>query len=368
MTSCGVVGGNKIIAVLPDGSKRRFDDLISHTKDIVNDSCRIRAFDAFFGVLRDCFRDLGDVPPKPEVLDIYGRVMVNSFNIMNPEFQSVGIGLYLEASALDHSCRPNATVAFQGKRIAVRCILEGVDRFSDVRISYCNTLNLRERRRKDLREQYYFECRCEECEDKDSATEAKKAACLKCPSCSRGVPVSEADREVTVRCEHCQAVVPDDRVRRYWSVRDEVVEALFSDSNRHPEPSEQCGEFIGEMEGLFHPAERNYLDVLENCYEEALREVCGQGGKEFFFSKPHWYITAHPVQLLSCLMNFFLPMNRKIGSAPLISDASSWWATRSSTRSTTSTRDYFCSSWPSSPTSWKGRWTPWPSFGEVSTS
>ena len=33
-----------------------------------------------------------------------------------------GIGLYLGASVLDHSCQPNAAVVFQGKEIIVRCI------------------------------------------------------------------------------------------------------------------------------------------------------------------------------------------------------------------------------------------------------
>lgn len=50
-------GGNKTVAVLPDGSRRRFDDLMSHAKEIVRDSCRIRAFEAFFGVLMDCFKE-----------------------------------------------------------------------------------------------------------------------------------------------------------------------------------------------------------------------------------------------------------------------------------------------------------------------
>ena len=56
-----------------------------------------------------------ELPSKPEILEIYGRVLINSFNIMDDEYQPIGIGLYLAASVFDHSCNPNAAVVFSGK-------------------------------------------------------------------------------------------------------------------------------------------------------------------------------------------------------------------------------------------------------------
>ena len=56
-----------------------------------------------------------ELPSKPELLEIFGKVVINSFNIMNNEYQSVGIGLYLGPSVFDHSCSPNATIIFNGK-------------------------------------------------------------------------------------------------------------------------------------------------------------------------------------------------------------------------------------------------------------
>jgi hypothetical protein len=40
------------VATLPDGSKRSFQDLMSHERDIVRDSGRIEAFTTFFAVLQ----------------------------------------------------------------------------------------------------------------------------------------------------------------------------------------------------------------------------------------------------------------------------------------------------------------------------
>lgn len=66
------------------------------------------------------------IPPKSEVLEIYGRVITNSFNLMDGEFHDVGVALYLEASVFDHSCLPNCAASFSGKEIVVRYINEKV--------------------------------------------------------------------------------------------------------------------------------------------------------------------------------------------------------------------------------------------------
>ena len=83
-------GGAKECDVLPDGQQRYFDDLLTHQKEIVRDSSRIEAFQNFYLVLKDCLDKL--LPPKAEVLDIFGRILINSFNLMNDKFQSVGVG------------------------------------------------------------------------------------------------------------------------------------------------------------------------------------------------------------------------------------------------------------------------------------
>ena len=69
---------------------------------------------------------LSDIYCKTSSPEIYGRILINSFNIMNAESLPIGIGLYLEGSVFDHSCEPNATVVFDGKKLivrAIRCVL-----------------------------------------------------------------------------------------------------------------------------------------------------------------------------------------------------------------------------------------------------
>ena len=130
-------GGLREWATLPNGSRRYWEDLESHAKEVVRDPQRLEAFMAYYGVLQDCLGD--QLPMKTEVLDIFGKVVINSFNIMNEDYQSVGIGLYLSASIIDHSCNPNATTTFQGHNLILRTIRDVAD-FADIRISYTHLL------------------------------------------------------------------------------------------------------------------------------------------------------------------------------------------------------------------------------------
>ena len=81
-------GGLKTFVNLPDGTKRYFEDLMTHRTEIVKDEKRIEAFMSFFSVLEDYM--ISDLPPKTDVLDIFGRVVTNTFNIMNDDYQSIG--------------------------------------------------------------------------------------------------------------------------------------------------------------------------------------------------------------------------------------------------------------------------------------
>lgn len=50
------------------------------------------------------------------------QMCVNSFNICDKEMKSVGTGIYLGASILDHSCDPNAIALFNGTTIYIRTV------------------------------------------------------------------------------------------------------------------------------------------------------------------------------------------------------------------------------------------------------
>lgn len=79
-------------------------------------------FTSLCGVL---FEFLGEtlMPNTAELMGIYGRICINSFNILDLNMNSIGVGIYLGASVIDHSCKPNALVVFEGNTIIVRTLV-----------------------------------------------------------------------------------------------------------------------------------------------------------------------------------------------------------------------------------------------------
>lgn len=47
-------------------------------------------------------------------------MVINSFTILDNDMNSIGTGVYLACSILDHSCNPNAVATFDGKTISIR--------------------------------------------------------------------------------------------------------------------------------------------------------------------------------------------------------------------------------------------------------
>lgn len=67
---------------------------------------------------------MGDtkLPNSAEMLAIFGRICVNSYNILDPDMNSIGVGIYLGPSVIDHSCKPNAIAVFDGTTILIRAL------------------------------------------------------------------------------------------------------------------------------------------------------------------------------------------------------------------------------------------------------
>ena len=50
-----------------------------------------------------------------QFIEIYGKLVINGFEITDDVTkETIGWGVYLLPSVIDHSCEPNAMVSFQG--------------------------------------------------------------------------------------------------------------------------------------------------------------------------------------------------------------------------------------------------------------
>uniref|UniRef100_A0A8C7WM80 [histone H3]-lysine(4) N-trimethyltransferase n=1 Tax=Oryzias sinensis TaxID=183150 RepID=A0A8C7WM80_9TELE len=94
------------------------------------------------------------------------EVTCNCFTISDGELQEIGVGLYPSLSLLNHDCRPNCVMVFNGTELQLRAV-QDINPGEEVWISYIETLSLTEDRQKQLEEQYHFTCHCQRCSSKE---------------------------------------------------------------------------------------------------------------------------------------------------------------------------------------------------------
>ena len=105
------------------------------------------------------------------------QLQCNAFNIADERLETVGAGVYLEASRFNHSCRPNAVPSFaymRDRRITVktkRVIKKG----EEITISYTELFQTCEQRAEDLWIPFFFRCTCPLCSSPEKEIYDKKA-------------------------------------------------------------------------------------------------------------------------------------------------------------------------------------------------
>ena len=103
-----------------------------------------------------------------QLFELFCKICINSFSILNEDLNEIGTGLYICGSILNHSCAPNAAPVFNGIDLEVRAIRQ-IESHEEVLINYVDLKMNREDRQIRLSEQYYFDCECLKCvSDSDS--------------------------------------------------------------------------------------------------------------------------------------------------------------------------------------------------------
>lgn len=98
-----------------------------------------------------------------EIMELFGRVNCNAFSIVNNLTNEVtGIGLFSDGSLFNHDCDPNCVVTFKDREMLVH-VVKDVDGGQELTISYVELLQSTNKRQKELKESYFFECQCTRC-------------------------------------------------------------------------------------------------------------------------------------------------------------------------------------------------------------
>lgn len=145
--------------VMPDGSVRSFKNLMTHMNELLADEMRMRCFHSTVKLLKGFIADI-DVEL---ILIFYAKICINSFSILNLSLNAIGSGLYIEGSAFNHSCRPNATTVWNGLHMEIRAI-RNIPSGDEITTNYVDIKKSRTDRQLELQDHYYFTCACERCQ------------------------------------------------------------------------------------------------------------------------------------------------------------------------------------------------------------
>ncbi|XP_053602088.1 histone-lysine N-methyltransferase SMYD3 [Plodia interpunctella] len=169
-------------------SFRMWKDLMSHYSDLKTDQKRMEHFASLCRVLHEFLKDIS-LPNAVEMMGLFGRMVINSFTILDIDMNSIGTGVYLASSIVDHSCDPNAVATFDGKTINIRALrdMPCLD-WNQIRISYIDLMQTPYERQRELLENYYFLCQCDRCMDDEQLKTVHAANCLN-PNCDNPIVI-----------------------------------------------------------------------------------------------------------------------------------------------------------------------------------
>ncbi|XP_077274028.1 SET and MYND domain containing, class 3 isoform X1 [Temnothorax americanus] len=290
-------GGADEVGYYTDKNFRKFKDLMSHYSDMKVDAKRQEHFVMLYGVLLQ-FLDETLMPNIAELMGIYGRICTNCFNILDVNMNTIGAGIYLGASVMDHSCKPNAFAVFEGTTIVIRTLtdLPSLDwsqnlykfYFAQVRISYIDLLNSNKDRREELHSSYYFWCDCERCKKEEPMAEAAA-----CPNLSCDSPCSvEADK-----CEKCDTKISVEFKETFREVVDFTAHHLEKmKTMAYLDVSKIC---LKKQKGVMHKFNIQHVRTLEMAHIAAMNLECWEDaefyGKELVPGYLLYYGEVHPL-------------------------------------------------------------------------
>ncbi|XP_033727938.1 histone-lysine N-methyltransferase SMYD3-like isoform X2 [Pecten maximus] len=236
---------------------RNFSNFQSHSDKIMSDQQRMEQLSKIAFTLEKLLGD-SKLPPADELLEIFGKMVINSFTVCDGELQPVGVAIYLSPSLLDHSCEPNAVATFQGTKLTVRATQDIPDPSpTNIYISYVDQLDTIAERRRQLWEQYYFSCQCARCKDNSLDGEMLSVRCQrdscqgyhrrqedefgKCKDCSyQGNTIRKEDVELfDAACLECLRNIKESskndpvKVLQLCKQCEEEQKQFFTDHNIH---------------------------------------------------------------------------------------------------------------------------------------
>ncbi|KAL3943897.1 MAG: hypothetical protein SGBAC_002014 [Bacillariaceae sp.] len=199
--------------------KHRLDklqhEIADTTADLSDSAHHTRAVITTVEFMIQTSSDDGNFTPLPSMQAMQRmvyRIKLNGFSICDGESVAMGIGIFGAPSFMNHSCRPNAVQTFlygggEPPSLLVTAF-EDIPKGAEICISYIDNLAPKQIRCNQLKNNYFFDCRCNACEDPVYNSEIIGLKCSNCDTKSPKMIVesSMASAEQVLKCQVCGSV------------------------------------------------------------------------------------------------------------------------------------------------------------------
>jgi len=149
---------------LHDGNWRSFNDMMSHEEDIKLEP----KFMGNFNQICDNFSEWEFNFDREKLFVLFGQYYINSFLIRDEHDMEIGCAMYIESSIFNHSCSPNAKAIFNGTKQEMRAI-KHITPDQPILTNYIDLRNDRNERQNLLKQNWFFDCKCDKCESQSDA-------------------------------------------------------------------------------------------------------------------------------------------------------------------------------------------------------
>ena len=260
------IGGENEHEYLPNGEKRYFKNLISHKNDIKQDAKKMEIFQMVLCIIEHYFQDQIQSTEQDIWEDIYGKILINAIALEHENNGSkiiFGSGVYLGASALDHSCCPNAIwYSINNKELIIKTI-EKVEHYSEIRITYLpNLYESTNQRREQLLKLYYFLCQCSTC--LDFASNSMKSS-MKCLNCQYGcVPLQSGI------CSDCDSEMDTFAINKSKKLKSEIHQAIHDVDVKNFESRRIFDNLYDQSKVWLHSYDQDFMELLHNVWNNYL--------------------------------------------------------------------------------------------------
>lgn len=279
---------------------RTLDDLMMHSEDVRNDTNRTEQFGKIVFTLNEYAGKHLTLPSPGDMFDLFCKMVINSFTICDGELQDLGTGIYLSGSKLDHSCKPNAVASFHGSTLVVRATEDMVDSSPDrVFISYVEQLAPLSERQTALKEQYYFTCTCERCQD-DSFNEMMISFCCPVKNCTGLVCLANENGDEFQPCNKCgtkdfSPVLRQGAVKVLNECKTQLVDIEKEKKAGNPKKVlEGCKKLIHETNSILHPLNVYLVRVLDHAFDAAVDDEQWEKAQKYGLKNLQAYRTYYP--------------------------------------------------------------------------